>query len=258
MGKSRPRPQAGAGKAGTARTVRDEPPRIAPLQRPATVAAPLPKALVIAAPWLIAVAGAGLRFYRLDREPFWFDEAYTALSVQLPMHGILERLRGEGNAPLYYLLMHAWSGLFGDGVYSFRFVSALLGALTIPLTYWVGTRMFSRRAALIAATLAAVSPLHIHYAQEARMYPLVPPFALAALYMLNRLLVAPSAASMVGLAVALLGTVHTILLPVLPAAGGRCAVGARPLAESAVHRRCAGAGGARLRTLDSVVHRSSE
>ena len=163
----------------------------------------------MSAPWLVTLGGAALRFHQLAREPFWFDEAYTALSVQLPVRGILERLRGEGNAPLYYLLMHAWSAVFGDGVYAFRLVSALLGTLTIPLLYWIGVRMFSRRAALIAAILAAVAPLHIHYSQEARMYPLVPPFALMALYALDRLLIVPAAWAVVGFAVAVLGGLYT-------------------------------------------------
>jgi mannosyltransferase len=157
----------------------------------------------------ITLIGVALRFYKLDREPFWFDEAYTALSVHLPVTGILERLRGEGNAPLYYLLMHFWCGVFGDGVYAFRFVSAVFGALTIPLMYCVGARMFSRPAGLMAAALAAVSPLHIHYAQEARMYPLVPPLAIAVLYALYRLMVAPSAWAVLGFAAAAVGGLYT-------------------------------------------------
>jgi Dolichyl-phosphate-mannose-protein mannosyltransferase len=205
MGRSRRRGQP----RGAAATV--PPPPKAPVARPSPLELPagMRRVLANAAPWIVTLVAAALRFHALDREPFWFDEAYTALSVQLPVGGILERLRGEGNAPLYYLLMHGWSGLFGDGVYAFRFVSALLGTMTIPLLYWVGRRMFSGRAALIAATLAAVSPLHIHYSQEARMYPLVPLFAVAALYGLDRLVVAPTAWTAMAFAAALLGGLYT-------------------------------------------------
>jgi mannosyltransferase len=178
-------------------------------------------AAMAAAPWLIVLLGTALRFYRLDREPLWFDEAYTLLSVQLPVHGILERLRGEGNAPLYYLVMHFWTALFGDSEYSARLPSALLGSATIPLVYWVGTRMFSRPAALLAACCAAVSPLHIHYSQEARMYPLVPPLAVIVLYAVYRLVTAPGWKANVVFALAGLAGLYTqyYFLFLLPLAG---------------------------------------
>jgi len=45
---------------------------------------------------------------------------------------------------------------------------------------------------VIAATLATLSPLHVHYSQEVRMYAMVPPLALLMLYSLQRLLLAPN------------------------------------------------------------------
>lgn len=183
--------------------------------------ADLELSLAVAAPWLIFVLGAALRFYRLEREPLWFDEAYTVLSVQLPVHGILERLRGEGNAPLYYLVLHFWTAVFGDSEYTVRLPSALLGSVTIPLVYWVGARMFSRPAGIIAASLAAVSPLHIHYSQEARMYPLVPPLAVIVLYAVYRLVIAPGPRACLALALAGLAGLYTqyYFLFLLPLAG---------------------------------------
>lgn len=172
---------------------------------------------------LVTLGAELLRFHQLDREPFWFDEAYTALTVQHSVTGILERLRNEGNAPLYYLIMLFWRELFGDGVYAFRSFSALLGTLAIPLVFFVGSHMFSRPAGLTAALLAAVTPLHIHYSQEARMYPLVTLLALLALYALHRLMVAPSLQAALGFAAVALIGLYTqyyflFLLPVAAAA----------------------------------------
>jgi mannosyltransferase len=177
--------------------------------------------LAVSAPWLLTAAAVAVRLYRLDREPLWFDEAYTALSIVLPIGTILTRLRGEGNAPLYYILMHVWTSVFGDGEYALRLVSALVGAAAVPVLYWVGTRMFSRRAGLIAAALAVISPLHIHYSQEARMYPLVPPLALLVLYGLYRLLTAPTRPAFVGFVLAAVAGlyVHYFFLFLLPLAG---------------------------------------
>lgn len=155
-----------------------------------------------AAPWLLGAAALTLRLFRLDREPLWFDEAYTALAVVKPVGEIFALLHGEGNAPLYYLVLHAWTGVFGDSPFSLRLVSALFAAAAVPILYWVGTQMFSHRAGLIAAGLATVSPLQIHYAQEARMYGMMPLFALVVVFAFHRLFTAPSWRSAAGLAAA--------------------------------------------------------
>ena len=47
------------------------------------------------------------------------------------------------------------------------------GVLAVPAIYVAGRRMLSRRAALIATLLLAISPLHVYYSQEVRMYGLV-------------------------------------------------------------------------------------
>jgi len=176
-----------------------------------------------AAPWILTAVALGLRLFRLGHEPLWFDEAYTALTAVKPVTDIVAVLQTEGNPPLYYLVLHVWSAWFGDSEWALRMVSALVGAATVPLVYWVGARLFSRRAGLIAAVLAAVSPLQVHYSQEVRMYCMVPPLALGVLYGLHQLLVVPTptvAAFALFVAAATAGLyVHYYFLFVLPLAG---------------------------------------
>jgi uncharacterized membrane protein len=140
----------------------------------------------------------GLRLYRLGREPLWFDEAYSALTAVRPPAEILPLVRAEISAPLYYFLLHSWTRVFGDGEFSLRLLSAVAGTAAIPVLCWIGARMFSPRAGLVAAALAALSPLHVHYSQEARMYALMPPLALGVLYGLHQLLSAPSPRALAG------------------------------------------------------------
>jgi uncharacterized membrane protein len=204
--------------ARRARTKRNAP---AAAREPAAIHRPRPaerRALDTAAPWLLTAAALGLRLFRLDREPLWFDEAYTALAVVKPVGEIFALLHGEGNAPLYYLVMHAWTAIFGDGPFALRLVSALFATAAIPVLYWIGARMFSRRAGLIAAGLAAVSPLHIHYAQEARMYGMMPLFAVVVVCAFHRLFAAPSWQSTAGLALTAMAGLylHYYVLFILP------------------------------------------
>ncbi len=54
-----------------------------------------------------------------------------------------------------------------------RLLPALLGTLTVPLLYFMFQRTVGSRAALFAALLLAVSPLHTGESQDLRMYTLL-------------------------------------------------------------------------------------
>jgi hypothetical protein len=61
----------------------------------------------------------------------------------------------------------------------------LFGVLTVPLMYATAVALFrSRAAGLLAALLVAVSPLHVWYAQEVRMYTLLTFLCLLSSYLL--------------------------------------------------------------------------
>ena len=141
--------------------------------------------LVLLALILLAFA---LRIYRLDGQSLWYDEGVTA---QVAAQGLSELTRWTADdiqPPLYYVLVAAWMRLAGRSEWALRFPSALFGALTVPLLYVLGRRLFHRRAALLAALLATLSPLYVYYSQEARMYTLLTFLGALAAYLLLRLL----------------------------------------------------------------------
>jgi hypothetical protein len=122
---------------------------------------------------VIAVGGL-LRLATLDVQHFWVDEAVTAGLMRLDLGDMLAAISTtESTPPLYYLLARGWAGLFGTGEVGLRSLSALFGTLTIPVVYAIGATLASRRAGLVAAALAAVSPALVWYSQEARSYALV-------------------------------------------------------------------------------------
>ncbi len=63
--------------------------------------------------------------------------------------------------------------LFGDGVLSLRALSALFGSLTVPIMYLIGERIEGRLLGLICALICMLSPVHVSYAQDIRMYPML-------------------------------------------------------------------------------------
>ena len=145
-----------------------------------------------AAPWLVIVitlVGGALRVLLLDRKGMWLDETF---SVWMANHSVLDMLQWivkiDQHPPLYYFLLHHWIARFGDTAPYARLFSVLFGAGTIPIIYLIGKRMSGVVMGLTAALLLALSPFHIYFAQETRMYTLLTFNAAVAIYSLVRLL----------------------------------------------------------------------
>ena len=117
----------------------------------------------------IIILGAALRLFQLGAESFWFDEAY---SVWVARHSLVWQfsLSMQRIFPLlYYVLLHFWLRL-GSSELVVRALSALVGIGSIAALYALARDLFDRRTGLLSAFFLAVSPLHLWFSQEARMY----------------------------------------------------------------------------------------
>lgn len=127
--------------------------------------------------WLlvgVTVVGAALRFATLTSQSYWFDEAQAAHELHLSFGAMLSSWSvNEPNPPLFFVVGWVWAQIFGTGEAGLRSLSALAGTAAIPITYLCARELVSRRAALVAAALVAVSPFMIWYSQEAREYMLL-------------------------------------------------------------------------------------
>ncbi len=122
---------------------------------------------------LILIVAAGLRFAWIGQKSIWLDEAISVLLASESQAEIWAQdygARPETHPPLYYSLLGIWMNIFGRSETAVRLPSALISILNVGLLYWLARRLFNREIALMAAGLLAVSPLHIWYGQEARMY----------------------------------------------------------------------------------------
>ncbi len=146
-----------------------------------------------------------LRFYRIGEKSIWLDEAFSLWIARHPLwEGLGWLIRIDQHPPLYYSLLHVWTELFGELQGPARMLSALFSTATVPLFYAAARRLLDRSSAAIAAGILAISPFHVQFAQETRMYALLTLEAACVLYFMARLLTErrPSTGSWVGLAVA--------------------------------------------------------
>ncbi len=142
----------------------------------------------------LIVLGAALRMLALDSKGLWLDEAFSVWLGNQSLGELFGWLvRVDQHPPLYYTLLHFWIGLFGDSAFAVRMLSALFGTLTIPVIYLLGKRLLGVSGGLLAAAVLTVSPFHVRFAQETRMYTLLTLNAALALLCLAILLTDPHA-----------------------------------------------------------------
>lgn len=126
--------------------------------------------LALVAAVLIALC---VRFYGITTPPIWFDEAFSVLLARHEPMQIWSITARDVHPPLYYVLLHYWMLVFGDGVLAVRSLSAVADVGTVLLGIKLMSLVATRRATWIAALLLALLPISVRYSQEARMYTLL-------------------------------------------------------------------------------------
>lgn len=124
-----------------------------------------------------------LRLWQLDAESAWIDEAFSIVLARYPIPQIIQGTAADQHPPFYYILLHGWF-TFGKGVLFARVLSVLLGTIGIYQAILLGKKTRNRMLGLFGGTLLAISPIHIWYSQEVRMYVLLAGLTVGATYML--------------------------------------------------------------------------
>jgi len=185
----------------------------------------------VAAVAALVLLSAAVRAARLDGMSIWQDEGLSLYRASLSLRGILggeiplgDLITPDVHPPLYFLLLAGWQALAGAEIWTAKWLSLAAGLPTTPLAWALGRRTVGGWAGVVAALLAALSPLYLWYAQEVRSYGLIVTLGLAAVYAVTRAAWGPGARRWsliaVGATGALLWTHYLAftLLPVLAVA----------------------------------------
>lgn len=119
--------------------------------------------------WLLLILGIALvlRCAFLSKESLWLDEVESWWFAS----NLGRALAGEKtNPPLYYTMLHFWTGWFGTSEAGLRSLSVVPGVLSVGLIYALAKKLYSRGIAMGAALYQSISSFQIYYSQEARTF----------------------------------------------------------------------------------------
>ncbi len=115
---------------------------------------------------------------------FFCDEAsnaydsYSILKTLKDQHGVFlpffTRSIDDYREALFVFLTIPFIKLFGLNEFAARFPSAVIGAITVVVLYYLVQEFFDNKTALVASLLLAISPWHIHFSRIAFRAILIP------------------------------------------------------------------------------------
>lgn len=119
--------------------------------------------------WVIVLVGAGLRLYGLDFQSLWVDEGLQYFVATKDSVSEIVTQTNSFHPPLSFVINHAFLQM-GESELYLRLPSALFGIASLPVFYILARKLTSGREAVLGVLVLAVSPFHIWYSQEGRMY----------------------------------------------------------------------------------------
>jgi hypothetical protein len=144
-------------------------------------------ALVVVA--LVLRFGVG-SFAPLGTRELFRDEGASWLLSQYQLGDLLKRGAGESYPPLYAIVLKGWMVVLGDSEWAMRALSAAAGFGIFMIAWRWAHEALGRYAGAVAGVLVAISPMALANSRDTRMYALETVFAVAAWFIIWRLLTA--------------------------------------------------------------------
>ncbi len=161
----------------------------------------------------ILLSGLLVRLAHINGESVWWDEFATVAFLKAPPAyedspyfdqwnqvvirqpsptpgAFLRQNRDLDPAamPLYLLIEYYWNCYVNASPLALRLLSLLFGLAVLPVTFLLGKHLYGPVAGLIAMGCVALSPIHVQFSREIRMYGLMTLLAVSAVYAFCRLL----------------------------------------------------------------------
>ena len=138
--------------------------------------------------FLVFILCLAVRIAYITQKNLWFDEVFSWNLTLDSFYVILVRTSNDIHPPVYYYILKLWNIVFGDSVFSMRFLSALCSSLAVFYIYPVSRKILNPLNSFIVVILYCISPLNLYYSQEVRMSAMNLLFNSASVYYLIKLM----------------------------------------------------------------------
>lgn len=116
----------------------------------------------------------GILIFRVQNLDYQYDELISLSYSQESWSSLFGiHWSSDTHRPYFYASQKLWNGVFGTEPLAVRSLNVLLGALCVPLIYWIAARLGGRDVARLATICFVLTPLFIYQSREVRMYPLL-------------------------------------------------------------------------------------
>lgn len=105
-------------------------------------------------------------------QQIWFDEAYSIMISKFDLKDTVSLTSVDAHPPLYYILLHFWSGALGFDEMTLRVLSMVFYSASIGLMLVLLSKLFGKKVAITAAPFLLMAPFLLRYGFEIRMYSL--------------------------------------------------------------------------------------
>ncbi|MEO1162935.1 MAG: hypothetical protein AAFV98_04050 [Chloroflexota bacterium] len=163
----------------------------------------------------------GLRLLLYDVHGLDGDDGFTLRLIQLPFADLwngLVALDIDIHPPLYYVLLHGWMQVMGEGLLALRGFGLMVDMLAGALIVRGALHMGDKRVGYTALLLWATAPLLLFSTMLLRMYPLLAFWSAMGMVSLSAF-VRGRTLTLVGLCIATLGALYTHLFGLILLAG---------------------------------------
>jgi len=149
-----------------------------------------------------------VRLFRLTWPGLWTEEGFSVFLARSPLPDLVVGTANDLHPPFFYALLKVWL-LPGFSEAWARLFPLLWGLLTVGLLYCIGRRLFNPTVGAWAAFHLALSPVHVAYSREVRMYILLVFLSTLSVYLAWRWVEEASPGAWVGYLAVTLMVVYT-------------------------------------------------
>ena len=122
--------------------------------------------------YIYAVPLVFINIIRIFDNNFWGDEAFSIRLAKMSVSQMLKATASDVHPPLYYLLLIAFTRIFGQHGWVYHMVSVIPYIALVIFTLFVIKKKFGNTVAILFLTYISLSQPAVEFNVEARMYSL--------------------------------------------------------------------------------------